>query len=243
MQPLKVRTCSSSPIEAEAIELLRAIDRYQPPPGQKQRVRVRLLERTAPRRVLVLWPAFAISLLLVAVGASAALGDRWLRHAGTQKPPSAGAEPRVVLLTPKSRDGARSQSVTNETPSALESETQSSEPAAAAAPVDSLTRPEPASRPESLTRGGQVSEKVLVFDAMRALRREGHPERAAKLLDEYLRRYPSGSLAEEALALSIEASTALGDPKVKALADRYLAHYPAGRFRAAAERARARFAQ
>jgi outer membrane protein assembly factor BamD (BamD/ComL family) len=109
--------------------------------------------------------------------------------------------------------------------------------------MDPLPHPESAARSESLTRSSQPSEKVLVFDAMRALRREGHPERAAKLLDEYLRRYPSGSLAEEALALSIEASTALGDSKAKSLADRYLAHYPAGRFRAAAERARARFAQ
>jgi outer membrane protein assembly factor BamD (BamD/ComL family) len=84
---------------------------------------------------------------------------------------------------------------------------------------------------------------VLVFDAMRALRREGHPERAAKLLDEYLRRYPNGSLSEEALALSIEASTALSDPKAKMLAERYLARYPEGRFRAAAERAQAKFSQ
>jgi outer membrane protein assembly factor BamD (BamD/ComL family) len=88
----------------------------------------------------------------------------------------------------------------------------------------------------------QPSEKVLVFDAMHALRREGHPEQAAKLLGEYLRRYPQGSLAEEALALSIEAFTSLGDPKAKNLADRYLVLYPNGRFRAAAERARARFA-
>jgi len=219
MQPLKVRECSSSPIEAEAIDLLRSIDRYQPPEGQKQRVRVRLLERTAPRRALVLWPAFVVSLLLVAVGASAALGSRfWLRHTAAQPPRQAAPE----LREPKM---------------------QSSSVPAAALPADPLARPESPTRTESMTHSSQPAEKVLVFDAMRALRREGHPERAAKLLDEYLRRYPAGSLAEEALALSIEASTALGDPRAKNLADRYLAHYPAGRFRAAAERARARFAQ
>jgi outer membrane protein assembly factor BamD (BamD/ComL family) len=102
---------------------------------------------------------------------------------------------------------------------------------------------ETSTRLDSPARASPASEKVLVFDAMRALRREGHPEQAAKLLNDYLRRYPQGSLAEEALALSIEAFTALGDPKAKSLADRYLALYPAGRFRAAAERARARFTQ
>jgi hypothetical protein len=245
MQPLKVRTCSSSPIEAEAIELLRSIDRYQPPPGQKQRVRVRLLERTAPRPALVLWPALVISLLFVAVGASAALGSRWLRHAASETPRAAAPKPPgVASLTARAHSGATSQSAADKSSTAPQSEAQSSGTATvAAAPIDPLPRPESAVRPESITRSGQPSEKVLVFDAMRALRREGHPERAAKLLDEYLRRYPGGSLAEEALALSIEASTALGDPKARSLADRYLAHYPAGRFRAAAERARARFSQ
>jgi outer membrane protein assembly factor BamD (BamD/ComL family) len=80
-----------------------------------------------------------------------------------------------------------------------------------------------------------------VFDAMRALRREGQPERAARLLDDYLRRYPKGSLSEEALALAIEAKSALGDPRARVFAERYLSNYPDGRFRSAALRARARF--
>jgi hypothetical protein len=97
------------------------------------------------------------------------------------------------------------------------------------------------SRIETPVHVAQASEKVLVFDAMRALRREGHPERAASLLAQYLRRNPEGSLAEEALALSIEAAIVLGDPRGRSLADKYLARYPTGRFRSAAERARARF--
>jgi outer membrane protein assembly factor BamD (BamD/ComL family) len=80
-----------------------------------------------------------------------------------------------------------------------------------------------------------------VFGAMQALRREGRPERAAKLLDDYRRRYPNGALAEEALALSVEAAIQRGDPRAKSLADSYLARYPSGQFRKAAERARALF--
>jgi TolA-binding protein len=98
------------------------------------------------------------------------------------------------------------------------------------------------SRAESSGRTANPSEKELVFDAMRAIRREGHPERAEKLLDEYLRLYPQGSLAEEALALSVEATTMLGESRARSLADRYLSRYPNGRFRASVERARSRFA-
>src|SRR5689334_6336909 len=96
----------------------------------------------------------------------------------------------------------------------------------------------------SATRARTASEDDrLVFDAMRALRQDGQPERASRSLDEYLRRHPEGQLAEEALALSIEAASARNDPRAKDLASRYLAKYPNGRFRSAAERARARFAQ
>jgi len=78
---------------------------------------------------------------------------------------------------------------------------------------------------------------------MRSLRQEGRPDSAAKQLDEYMRRYPSGALAEEALALSVEAATQRGDARAKELAERYLARYPSGRFRRAAERARALFSK
>jgi hypothetical protein len=108
---------------------------------------------------------------------------------------------------------------------------------------DSALRGDAPPRADAPGHPTAVTEKGLVFDAMRALRREGQPDRAARLLDEYLRRYPRGSLCEEALALAIEANSALGDPKAKSLADRYLTSYPEGRFRPAALRARARFAQ
>ena len=71
---------------------------------------------------------------------------------------------------------------------------------------------------------------------MRALRKQGDPGRAQALLDQYLRSNPRGALAEDALALSIEAAAARKDPRAADYARRYLARYPKGRFRAVAER-------
>jgi hypothetical protein len=85
-------------------------------------------------------------------------------------------------------------------------------------------------------------EVALVHSAFAALRREADARKALRLVDRYLRAHPEGKLAEEALALSIEALTALGDPRAVTRAARYLLSYPDGQFRDAAQRARARFA-
>ena len=63
---------------------------------------------------------------------------------------------------------------------------------------------------------------------MRALRVEANPVRARRLLAGYLDRYPNGSLAEEALAMSIEAAVAHGDDDAPVLARRYVRRYPGG---------------
>jgi hypothetical protein len=126
-------------------------------------------------------------------------------------------------------------------------------PEPAPAPIAELVPALPADASEAARRSDEVARAArarsasasepasLVFGAMQALRREGRPERAAKLLDDYRRRYPNGALAEEALALSVEAAIQRGDPRAKSLADSYLARYPSGQFRKAAERARALF--
>jgi hypothetical protein len=60
------------------------------------------------------------------------------------------------------------------------------------------------------------------------------------LLAQYLKSNPRGALAEDALALSIEAAVARKDARAADYARRYLARYPNGRFRVQAERALAR---
>jgi hypothetical protein len=85
-------------------------------------------------------------------------------------------------------------------------------------------------------------DPALVVAAIQALRQDGEPARAARLLAVYLRTHPRGALAEEAVALSIEAADARHSPAATAFAQRYLKEYPHGRFRPAAERALARSA-
>ena len=239
MRPLKLRTGPASPFEAEAIEFLRAIERYQPPPGQKQRVRIRLFEQPAVRQIRILRPALVIGLVLVAAGASAAVGSGWIRNAQVSGSMPTGPQKLApVAAVPLALRGEKGQVtlLPDDTVTLAGGTTQQlGNQELNAAYSNHL------SRIEAPVHVAQPSEKVLVFDAMRALRREGHPDRAASLLAQYLRRYPEGSLAEEALALSIEAATVLGDPRARSLADQYLARYPTGRFHSAAERARARF--
>jgi hypothetical protein len=85
-------------------------------------------------------------------------------------------------------------------------------------------------RPRVADPGDGREQTGPVLAAMQALRRDHDPVRARALLDPYLARHPNGALAEEALAISIEAAAAHHDPDAAALASRYLARYPTGPF-------------
>lgn len=114
--------------------------------------------------------------------------------------------------------------------------------------VAPLPEPAPAApTPEVEPSGAKRTDKPRagedpsqVAEAVRALRKQGDAARAQQLLDQYLRSNPRGALAEDALALSIEAAAARKDPRAADYARRYLARYPNGRFRKVAERALAR---
>jgi outer membrane protein assembly factor BamD (BamD/ComL family) len=80
-------------------------------------------------------------------------------------------------------------------------------------------------------------DATAVSAAMRALRVEHNSVRARSLLLRYLAEHPNGNLAEEALALSIEAALAHHDTDAAALARRYLRLYPQGAFAGLAQRA------
>jgi hypothetical protein len=89
-------------------------------------------------------------------------------------------------------------------------------------------------------RGRQVEQPSddpsLLVGATRALRIDRDPELARALAKRYLDRQPSGALADEALAISIEAALDHHDADAAALSARYLAQFPHGSFRALAER-------
>jgi hypothetical protein len=80
MRPLKDHDSSSaSPIEADAADLLRAAVRYDPAPGQKQRVRARILAYgTAAHRGLRFRPSVVAGVVLFGAVASAAAGRHWI---------------------------------------------------------------------------------------------------------------------------------------------------------------------
>ncbi len=177
--------------------------------------------------------AVVVAVLVLAVGTSVALGRTWI------------ARSYRLLVAPTRHDAP---SVPSPRPPALSVGLPSNGPEATpsvAAESSELSIPRASPKVPLSSSSGRarsaVEDERLVFEAMRALRQEADADRAARSLDEYLRRHPEGELAEEALALSIEAASTRNDPRAKDLASRYLAKYPNGRFRSAAERARARF--
>jgi hypothetical protein len=110
---------------------------------------------------------------------------------------------------------------------------------APSAPIAPPSLPPPATRPAP----SPAAESALVLEAAQALRRDHDPKRAIKLLDEYRLRYPQGDLAEESLALSIEARSVRGDGAAASQAREYLRRFPQGRFRVQAVAAEQRFAR
>jgi outer membrane protein assembly factor BamD (BamD/ComL family) len=87
-------------------------------------------------------------------------------------------------------------------------------------------------------RLGDGEDPAAVLEAIAALRDRGDAVRASALLAEHLRAHPRGVLAEDALALAIEAAIARHDTRAAGdLGRRYLTQYPNGRYRAFASRA------
>ncbi|WP_438007628.1 hypothetical protein WME89_02160 [Sorangium sp. So ce321] len=220
MRPLSQRTDPTTPLEADAVALLRAAEPYQPPPGRKQRVRERLLERGAARPSRAGRVPIALAFVVFATAASAAAGRGWIGDTYRSLARGGGQDPAQDAGAARGAVGPEA----------------SAEAAPGSGGAERSAPPEPA--PAAPPAPDEVN---LVFEAMRLVRQERQPERAARLLDEYLRGQPRGALAEEALALSIECAMMRQDPAAKELAERYLARYPGGRFRPAAEKARARW--
>ncbi len=234
MESIRGRGTPTSEIEADAIDLLRSRQRYEPPPGQKQRVRTRILEHgtaSGARSRRLFGMAMTAVVVLGLGGTSLAWNRAWIVRS-------------YHALAAQIRPGADRAPANGDStaPAPLE---QAHAPVAevpSSAETPPAVAPEAPSIPSTSNRAARTpsEDERLVFDAMRALRQEGQADRAARSLDEYLRRHPQGELAEEALALSIEAALVRGDPRAKDMANRYLAMYPKGRFRQVAERARAR---
>ena len=244
---------------AWALGLLRGAEPYRAPAGRKQRVQLRLGH--TPRRHAPLVLRLAVMALVLCGGAaivSAALGDwpGWMARAYERvvgKPPAGHAPTRA--RTPRrgaalrgaalNNDAASGEAPSGEAPPSEmalpATEIQTPAPAApvARAPEPRLQRDAIAPRPRraAVSTAPVGEDTSAVSAAMRALRVERNPVRARGLLARYLSEHPNGDLAEEALAMSIEAAIAHHDADVEDLASRYLRIYPHGSFQALARQA------
>lgn len=173
------------------------------------------------RRPLWLRPALTLGLVLIAgVTAAATLGYRWITR--DDGPPT----PVAPAVAPATSQAARTVPPAAPAGDVAVSPLQILEPSV-----------RPATKPAARPRLARGEDPSLVVAAIQALRQDHDPARAAKLLADYLRTYPHGALAEEAVALSIEAATESKRPEAKTFAAQYLAQYPKGRFRRIAEQA------
>jgi hypothetical protein len=224
-----------------AVDLLRAAAPYRPPAGRKQRVRLSLGQSASRRAPLVLRLAIVAGVLIgCGAFASAAFGhwrgwmarvyERWVPPAQVAAAPQPNArahERRPQQASPAPVGAPADEIASPETTTALA-------PSPTIVPSESreaIPAPPHARRAPSPAAGEDTS---VVLEAMRALRLERNPVRARVLLAKYLDRHPTGTLAEEALAMSIEAAVAHHDADAAALGARYLTLYPTGPFHALA---------
>ena len=230
MERLKDAHFEHGSLEAEASVLLHGAEPYSVPASLKRKVRVRLVEAAPRRRIPVLLRAAIVAGVLAIVAVSlAAVGHVW------QKAP-ASRPAKLAVHTPSASApvgvGGHELDVVARA-SELAAPVASS---AVGSPKHGAADVHADPRRELPRDAASVTEASLVYDTARALRNEGDKARAARVLDDYFKRYPHGALAEEAQALAIEIAVARGDARAKSLASRYLSTYPTGHFRAKAER-------
>ncbi len=201
-------------------ELVASAQRHEPNPFAKRFVQSRLTRELegGARRVSVRPAWLGLAALFVAASATAAGYSLFTAPPSLPVAPPPSAAPFVEPAG----------TVKRSLPSGPEP----------AEPEPALSADKPPERRADRPRAGEDPSQV--GEAVRALRKQGDPARAQQLLDRYLRDNPRGALAEDALALSIEAAAARKDPRAADYARRYLARYPHGRFRSLAERVAAR---
>jgi hypothetical protein len=198
--------------------LVASAERYQSSPFAKRHVHSRLtraLEGGASTKRRVVRPALLACAALFVAASAAATGYTLL--SAKKSEPAAPA----ALVAPAAPPPQRKVAHVAPPPATLPTE-----------PAPAIEQPS-AKRVDKPRAGEDPSQ---VAEAVRALRKQGDAARAQALLDQYLKANPHGALAEDALALSIEAAAARKDPRAADYARRYLAKYPNGRFKSVAER-------
>jgi hypothetical protein len=225
-----------TPLEKRAQQLLASVEPVSDSPERMARIRRRLDEPRGWMLGLRRMPALALAALIGLFGASAFAAVRMFAPLGS--------EGGAVEQAPRGGAPKRAASPREEVPDALapinpaleQDEAKSAAPERARKKVTARSKPRPATAAETSAEEA-AHDSELVHRAVKALRRDGNPKLAARLLDEDRVRNPSGPLAEEALSLRIEAALELGEPRARTLAQQYVARYPDGRYLAIARRA------
>ena len=207
------------PAESPVGELAAALSSWPPPdasPERRARVLAKVLERGRPGRLVLglFRPAVAlIAVLSLGMATAAATVGPRLQRRWFPDPPVVEIDEPIIIQPP-----------VQPTPSHRLD----------AVPV---AEREPELQP-SRARTARAESPARVVAAVRALRVQHQPLRAERLALDYLRVYPRGALAEEALAVAIEAAALSHDSRAAGLAERYFRQYPNGRFRRVAQQAR-----
>lgn len=249
MEPLKNQNDPNDPTVRRAIALLSAVGPLRESRLRMRRVRLALDRAPRARGMALLRPAIVAGVLL---GGIATAGATWGVVRMIDATDETSAAPLSVRGQPAASPARTRSSVLqrstapeaaeapDEEPPSTEASIEKRERGTLAAPVKrraTPARPTPAPVVDTPVSEAKHSDSVLVQDAVKALRNGGDASQAAELLKRYRSRNPQGVLAEEALALSIEAAVQNNDPSARQLARQYLAKYPRGRFVAAARRA------
>ncbi|HVZ88993.1 MAG TPA: hypothetical protein VHG72_18635 [Polyangia bacterium] len=231
-----VRLLDDPGVDPWIADLLLAREPTKVPPGLKQRMRLSLGRGTGHRAPLLLRPAVVLGVLIgCGAFASAALGPwkGWIGRTYHRLVPAPNAA--VAMSEPLERSHPRRAPAPIAAAPAGPALDAPAPAPVAPSPVRPAARPSVAVHARHLTPPPATPEETqAVLAGMRALRVDRDPVRARALLSVYLDRNPSGALAEEALALSIEAAVAHHDADAKTLGARYLRRYPGGPFRALA---------
>jgi hypothetical protein len=228
-----------------AVDLLRSASPYEPPPGRKQRVREGLAQKSSRRAPVWLRTAVVAAVLIGGGAVARAAFGHWpgwiVRVYRSLVAPSAPSEP-VAAVPPRTRPHRSPAAAPAVGPASIGADAPVLTPAPAVA-VASRSAPLPSREaapapraPRRVAVAAAAHEDTLVLEAMRALRVQRNPVRARSLLSRYLASHPNGELAEEALALSIEAAVAHQDADAASLAARYLSRYPSGPFHGLAQK-------
>jgi hypothetical protein len=222
VRPLRESPESLNHGEQLLAALFESVPKNESDPFAKRRIRAKIVQRAQSRRG-GLTVAVVLGTLGLATAAAAMVGtgpwsSRWSSALSPTIPVAAKeAVPMAAPITVPTAAPAAAPSV------ALAVSVPSEPVAPASSPL-----------PRAVPAAGE--DPTLVASAIQALRSEHDPARARQLLSRYLKTNPRGALAEEALALSIEAAATMQDRQASSLARTYLSVYPNGRHRKLAQR-------